>query len=259
LTAYNDFRFFRRKRRFRAMPLRDHFRPPLSDDWPWEGIHSAWANAIASHLNHGILPPNYYALPLIKRGSQIEIDVATLQRDEPRPAAEGGTATAVWTPPRPAWSEMVDFTDLDVFEVQVIRRQGGPQLRATVELISPANKDRPSNRHAFALKCASYLTRGISVVLVDVVTERSATLYTQVEQELGLTVVGPKQPLGNLYAVAYRMLLVSGRHQLEAWPEPLAVGSPLPVMPLWLDVDFSVPLQLEETYAAACDSLRMPR
>lgn len=240
------------------MPLRDHFRPPLSDDWPWEGVHSAWATAIAGHLNQGVLPPDYYALPLIKRGSQIEIDVATLRREAPVPSLEGGTATAVWTPPSPEWSETVDFTDLDVFEVQVVRRRGGPQLRATVELISPANKDRPSNRHAFAVKCASYLNRGVSVVLVDVVTERSAHLYTQVENVLGLTGIPPRQAPSNLYAVAYRMLLVNGRHQLDAWPQPLTVGSPLPTMPLWLDIDFSVPLRLEDTYVAACDSLRMP-
>ena len=62
------------------MPLLDHFRAPLSEDWPWEGFHAAWASAIAAGLNRGVLPPDYYALPLIKRGSQIEIDVATLHR-----------------------------------------------------------------------------------------------------------------------------------------------------------------------------------
>ena len=50
------------------MPLLDHFRSSFSEDWPWESIHAAWANAIAANLNGGLLPPDYYALPLIKRG-----------------------------------------------------------------------------------------------------------------------------------------------------------------------------------------------
>src|SRR5205085_886649 len=96
------------------------------------------------------------------------------------PSRDAGAATAVWTPPQPSLSEAVDFTDLDVFEVQVVRRLGGPQLRAAIELVSPANKDRPSNRQAFAVKCASYLNRGVAVVLVDVVTERSANLHAEI-------------------------------------------------------------------------------
>lgn len=233
------------------MALRDYFRPPLSDDLPWEGVHSAWANAIAAHLNRGILPSDYYAIPQIKRGSQIEIDVATLRHEGSPASGRGDAGTAVWSPARPALSETVDFTDLDVFEVQVLRRLGGPQLRATVELISPANKDRPSNRHAFAVKCASYLNRGVSVVLVDVVTERSANMHAAILDVLRLSGVPAWEPPEHLYAVAFRMILVSGRHQLEAWREPIRVGAALPVMPLWIDVDLSVPLDLESSYTAS--------
>jgi hypothetical protein len=230
----------------------------MAEDWPWDSIHSAWANAIAKDLNQGILPPDYYALPLTKRGSQIKIDVATLHREGSPASGEGSVATAVWTPPQPSLSETVDFTDLDVFEVQVLRRLGGPQLRAAIELVSPANKDRPSNRHAFAVKCASYLNRGVSVVLVDVVTERSANLHSEILDVVRLTGVPFWQSPTNLYAVAYRMRRIDGLHRLEAWPEPLAVGTPLPTLPLWLDIGRSVPLTLERTYEAARESLRMP-
>jgi hypothetical protein len=240
------------------MPLRDHFQPPFADDWPWDGFHSAWANAIAAHLNHGVLPAGYYAIPQIKRGSQIEIDVATLRRADGAPPADAATATAVWSPPRPGLSEIVDFTDLDVFEVQILRRQGGPQLRAAVELVSPANKDRPSNRHAFAVQCASYLNRGVSVVLIDVVTERLANMHAAILDVVRLTEVPAWQSPTHLSVVSYRMTLVNGKHQLDAWHEPLALGAPLPTAPLWLDADLFVPLSLEPAYQAACESLRMP-
>jgi len=240
------------------MPLRDHFQSPFGDDWPWDGFHSAWANAIASHLNHGLLPKGYYAIPQIKRGSQIEVDVATLQSPRTSSQAPGGTATAAWTLPPPGLSEVVDFTDLDLFEVQILRRQGGPQLRAAVELISPANKDRPSNRHAFAVKCASYLNRGVSVMLLDVVTEQLANMHAAILDVMRLTEIPAWQSPTHLSVVSYRMTLIDGKHKLDAWHEALALGAALPQAPLWLDADLHVPLSLEPTYEAACDALRIP-
>ncbi len=237
------------------MPLRDHFLPLFGDDWPWDGFYCGWANAITAHLNRGILPKGYYAIPQIKRGSQIEIDVATLQAQGASAGAPSGTAAVAWTLPRPGLSEVVDFTDLDLFEVQILRRLGGPQLRAAIELVSPSNKDRPSNRHAFAVKCASYLNRGVSVVLIDVVTERLANMHAAVLDVMRLTEVPAWQSPTHLSVVSYRMTLVNGKHQLDGWHEALTLGGSLPTAPLWLDADLHVPLSLEPTYEAACEAL----
>ncbi len=244
------------------MPLLDHFRPPLGDDWPWDGVHSAWAVAIASQLNDGVLPADYYAIPLVKRGGQVEIDVAGFQRENgtafhatQSDAAE--VATAVWAPPAPAGSVFVDFSALDVFEIQVVRRLGGPQLRAAVELVSPSNKDRPSNRHAFAVKCASYLHRGVSVVVVDVVGARKANLHAEVLDVTGYRDESVWRSPTDLYATAYRALRADEQTRIEYWTESLSLGADLPTMPLWLDVDLCMPLGLEESYRTACQSLRL--
>src|SRR5688572_9373201 len=60
-----------------------------------------------------------------------------------------------------------------------------------------------------------------------------------------------------LYAVAYRAVPVRKSPRLEAWPEPLAIGQPLPVLPLWLSLDLFLPLRLEDSYLATCQSLRI--
>ena len=52
-----------------------------------------------------------------------------------------------------------------------------PRLVAAIELISPANKDRPEHRSQFTSKCAALLRQGVSLVLVDVVTARNVNLY----------------------------------------------------------------------------------
>src|SRR2546421_9426601 len=114
------------------MPLLDHFASQLNDAWPWDGIHANWATKIADQLNAGPLPPDYHAISLIKRGQEVEIDVAAL-REESRPSSpQSERATAVWTPPRPSATTPVAFEEEDLFEVQVIRRFGGARLRAAV-------------------------------------------------------------------------------------------------------------------------------
>jgi hypothetical protein len=186
------------------------------------GFHSAWATGMAQGLNRALLPAEYYAIPNVQLGGQVEIDVATLERSG---ATDGraSVATAVWAPPRPAAVLPVEFVHMDVFEVQVLREFGGPQLRAAIELVSPGNKDRPSQRRAFAVKCASYLSRGVSVIVIDTVidtvTERMADLHRELLEVLRLTHEPAWRSPSNLYAVAYRTAESNGRDSLEIWPE----------------------------------------
>jgi hypothetical protein len=96
------------------------------------------------------------------------------------------------------------------------------------------------------------------VVLVDVVTERLANLHAELFQFLGLNGQPPWESPTHLYSVAYRIKASNGQRYLEIWPESLALGAPLPTMPLWLDGGLCVPLRLEESYAATCAALRIP-
>ena len=45
--------------------------------------------------------------------------------------------------------------------------------------------------------------------------------------------------------------------QTEVWPATLAVGQALPVLPLALDAEISLPLDLEATYLTACQRRRL--
>jgi hypothetical protein len=61
----------------------------------------------------------------------------------------------------------------------------------------------------------------------------------------------------HLCAVAYRSVASRRSTRVEVWPRRLAVGSELPTLPLWIDVDVCLPLPLEKTYEAACHALRI--
>ncbi|OAI50078.1 hypothetical protein AYO44_18050, partial [Planctomycetaceae bacterium SCGC AG-212-F19] len=185
------------------MPLLDHFHPPLRGHRHWEGFHHAWAANIAQHLNREVLPPDFFAESEISLGPNLEIDVANFEVKDGREASASSTATAVWAPAKPLLSFPVDFARLDVCEVRVYEELGGPQLRAAIELVSPANKDRPASRRTFAAKCAGYLKHAVAVVMVDVVTERTANLHQDLLEALEVS-QSPWESPTQLYAVAYR-------------------------------------------------------
>src|SRR3954453_9378401 len=60
-----------------AMPLLDHFHPPVSERRSWEGFHGLWAAALVEKLNRDVLAEEYYADMQVHVGSAVEVDVAT--------------------------------------------------------------------------------------------------------------------------------------------------------------------------------------
>jgi hypothetical protein len=238
------------------MPLLDHSRPPLSQRRHWDSFHGAWAEAIALRLNQSLLPERFVAEARVKLGGQVEIGVGTFaEGNGSAVSASGGVAT--WAPPKLAATAALDFRDPDIFEVQVLCEEQGPRLVAAIELVSPANKDRPANRRMFAVKCASYLNSGVSVILIDVVTERAGNLYAELLALLQAPVTTLGQDVRDLYAVAHRTVTAPSGLQLETWAFSLSVGASLPTLPLWLQPDLCLPLDLEATYEAACRARRI--
>jgi hypothetical protein len=239
------------------LPLLDHFNPPLHGPRRWEGFHHSWATFIAQQLNQETLPPDYFAESEISLGPELEIDVATMELG---PREKAVPTTAVWSPAKPKISVAVDFSRLDGYEIRIYEELGGgAELRAAIELVSPANKDRAGSRLTFAAKCAGHLQHGIGLMIVDVVTSRRANLHRDVLDVLEAS--GRKadwKSSTDLYAVAYRAVTVRKKPRVEAWPEVLELGKALPEMPLWLHWDLSVPVDLEASYLATCRSLRIP-
>jgi hypothetical protein len=249
------------------MPLRDHFRSPLNDRRSWDALHGQWPAMLVIALNRR-LPASYVAEPRIHLGS-FEIDVGTSKDKEAASRADtaesgetgnGGVATALWAPPWPTLSAETDLPNQDEYEILVHEDTRPRRLVAAVEIVSPSNKDRPEHRRAFVGKCADLLRTGVCVSIVDVVTTRQFNLYGDV-----LELIGQSDPsrasVGPIYSATCRTRPPaapgSGPARLEAWAHPLAVGQPLPTLPLWIDESRAVPLELESTYEETCRVLRI--
>lgn len=244
------------------MPLRDHFRSPLDDKRSWDELHGLWPGMMVLDLN-GKLPRQYAAGPSVHLGGYFEVDVAACEEGEPGGVAvdegqgAGGVATATWAPPRPTLALSCDLPEQDEYEVRVYDTRRGRRLVAAVELVSPSNKDRPESRRAFVGKCAGLLRQRVSVAIVDVVTTRRANLYGELLEWIGQAdpAWSPEPP--SQYATVCRWREEGMSWRLETWAHHLAVGQPLPTLPLWLTDDLAVPLDLEATYEQTCRGLRI--
>src|SRR4029079_2665694 len=134
------------------MPLLDHFHPPLSTQRHWESFHTTWATAIADALNEEWLPEGYFAEEQLHPAARVEIDVATFEENASAGRA-GGVALVgprTYAPPTPTWT--IPNVVIEGSELLVFSSEGGPTLVGAVELVSPANKDRPESRRAFTIK-----------------------------------------------------------------------------------------------------------
>lgn len=238
------------------MPLRDHFHPPGEYLASWEEVHGAWPATIAYRLNT-TLPQQYRSGVKVHLGTLIEVDVATYDRDgpaHPDSGSTGGTSPA-WQADSPTLLlETEELTPAE-YEVRVYDSQRGQRLVAAVELVSPSNKDRPQSRKAFVDKCHAMLQQDVCVAIVDIVTSYSANLYSELAARLG----APPPPFADasIYAVTCHKRPARRGVRVYAWPHELAVGSPLPTLPLFLSDSFSVPLELEKTYEDTCRGLRI--
>ena len=220
------------------MPLLDHFRPPLSPNFPWKGFHARWASAIADALND-VLPDYYLAAAQVDFGPRIETASA--------PPIEPALA-----PPQ----AILPMTFPVEFGVDVFHLEGGTRLAAAVELVSPGNKDRPEARRQFAAKCSFYASSGVGLIVVDVVTARHSRPFDEL-----MALLGPARPVpeaGPLTAASFRPVRIDGMDSLEVRVDTLEVGGVLPELPLALGGLGHVMLDLEATYEDARRHSRLP-
>lgn len=250
------------------MPLLDHFRPPIALHHQWASFHARWAVALADDLNRR-LPRRFLAENQVQLGRRVEADVVEFDQEYSREEEPGGhfssnggggavvaVAPEVYAPPAPAMSIGVVFQD--AIEVRVYDQARDRRVVAVIELVSPANKDRPDERETFALKSLGYLKAGIGLVVLDIVTDMDFNLHDEIVRASRSDDRFRMPASPATYAVAYRPVHRNGENLLDIWPHEFRVGAPLPTVPLALKGYGCVPVDLEATYTEACERSRIP-
>jgi len=203
--------------------------------------------------------------PGVHIGSLAELDIATFQEPPPEwePDADGGGAggtavtQVVWAPATATLEAEADWRGVDEYQVQVYDVTRSRELVASIQIVSPSNKDRPAHRSTFATKCAGMLANDVSVVILDFVTERESNLYADLLGVVSATDPKLPAPPQGIYAVACRRRRIKRKRKLETWYHPLVIGQPMPTLPLWITERLAVPLELELLYEQTLKALRI--
>jgi hypothetical protein len=96
------------------------------------------------------------------------------------------------------------------------------------------------------------------VSLVDVATIRDFNLYADLLEFGGGNDPALERQPPSIYAATIRGRKRPRRRSLlETWFYPMHIGQPLPALPIWLDVDLSIDLELKSSYEQTCRFLRI--
>jgi hypothetical protein len=226
----------------------------LVNDGIFHDFHTAWIAAIRAELNSGLLPNGFYALAEQHTGHAIA-DVLTLHADpsEPElsagPSGAGGIAVAD-APPRVRRHRTLEALTARQRSV-AIRHASGHRLVALIEIFSRGNKDRPRNIDEFVDEAAEALNHDVNLLLIDLFPPPGPNdpygIHEFIQQRFAPSKEAYDLPSDEpLTLAAY----VAGS-PVDAYLEHVAVGKPIPDMPLFLHPDRYINAPLEHTYASA--------
>jgi hypothetical protein len=218
-------------------------------------FHEAWIIELRNALNRGRLPAGFFAMADQIVDGPIP-DVITLQQRKPGPpnAASGGVAVA----DAPPQARFVRSAEPDIYASRAnriaIRHELGDVV-AMIEIISPGNKNSVHALRTFVQKAQDLLYSGVNLLIVDLFppTVRDPQ---GIHKQIWDTVICEdfELPADKPLTVAAYAAGVPKK----AYVEPVAVGDPLPPLPIFLHQGIYVPAPLDESYAATWDSCPEP-
>ena len=228
------------------MPIHDWSRKPVG---LFHHFHQQWVGSICNALNAGCLPKGYYAL-LEQHAAGVIPDVVTLERG-PRsrecPDSPGGIAVSE-APPKTRFISQA--TDEDMYAAKADRIAIFNPLGdvvAVIELVSPGNKNSRHALRSFVETTLDFLRQAVNILIIDLFPPSKRdpqgihkVIWDEIREE-------PFElpPDQQLTLAAY-----SSGVPKKAYVEPIAVGDPLPDMPVFVDSTSYIFAPLESTYLA---------
>ena len=220
----------------------------------FHAFHRSWIVHMSESLNAGILPENYYAMPEQHAG-QVNPDVLTLKLGEEASERGPGESIAVAEAP-PQVSVIMTANEQATYRLArrtlTIRHSSDHRVVAMIEVVSPANKDRPQSVRDFVNKSAGVLARGYHLLVLDL-------LPSGVHDPEGMHGAIWDELMGQTYLVPEDRPLTLAAYVADALPracvEPVRLDQTLPDMPLFIDTDHYVNVPLESTYQMAVNGM----
>ena len=232
------------------MPIHDWSRVPAG---LFHHFHQGWTVAICDALNAGRLPKGFYAL-IEQSTAGVYPNLITLDRGPRAGGRRNGPAgIAVATVP-PKTRFVTQTSDEDGYAAKANRiaihhRLG--DVVAAIEIVSPGNKNSRHSLESFVGKTLDFLHQGVHLLIIDLFPP-SRRDPQGIHQAIWSEIRDEPFELPSdqrLTLVAYTAGAVK-----KAYIDLVAVGEPLPDMPLFLDPDTYVLAPLEAAYLAAWET-----
>jgi hypothetical protein len=226
-----------------VMPIHDWTRVRANR---FHDFHQHWTVAIANALNGGRLPPGYFAMVEQKSGRP-EPDVITLELNPPAGPASTGMAIHLH-PPQTRFMMNTEAARYARKANRITVRHPDGEVVAVIEVVSPGNKGSRQALRQFARKAVAFLQAGVDLLIVDLFPPSRRdpqgihkVIWDRLDDEP--CALPPDKPL--------TLAAYVDNTETIAYVEPVAVGDPLPDMPIFLSAAYYVPCPLEETYQKA--------
>jgi Protein of unknown function (DUF4058) len=233
------------------MPIHDWTRVRANR---FHDFHQSWTIAIRNALNAGQLPPGYFAM-IEQTAGRTQADVITLDLNPPAGGMSTGGLAVAEAPPKTRFVTRSEAEGYARKANRITVRHPDGDVVAVIEIVSPGNKDSRHAINAFARKAVEFLQAEVHLLIVD------------------LFPPGPRDPQG-IHKVIWDRLhdepfelppdkpltlaAYTVSTEIVAYVEPVAVGDPLPDMPVFLTGDRYVPCPLESTYQTAWSQFPAP-
>ena len=233
------------------MPLHDWTRVTPN---AFHSFHVFWITAFSNALNHGLLPPGYFALPE-HIAPPFAPDIVTLStggrgsRASPATRPSGG-GLAVATPVEATLSAGPRKQQRPPQRRVVVRHAEGRQLVAVIEIVSPGNKARAEAIRSLVDKAVALLDNGIHVSIADV-HPNPRRLPRGFGGAIWRAVRGAEAEYIPNYSRTHSAFAARDGGGCLAQLQSSEVGAALPNLPLYLTPEGGVELPLEAIYQAA--------
>lgn len=237
------------------MPVHDWSR---AEPGIFHDFRHGWISTIGRLLNDRVLPTDYYALAerfAVRQGIDSLTGLDSRERPERDagrdPVGTGGTVRLA--PPR---LQPIAQSDAECYRRKQssvgIRSAGDDRLVAVVEVVSPGNKSTRRALEQLMKMAAEFLERSVHLLIVDLFPpgrHDPAGIHGAIWDYIdGRPYSSP--PDRPLTVAAYESAAMT-----RTYVERLAVGDPLPEMPLFLEPGGCVEVPLEDSYRSAWEAV----
>ncbi len=225
-------------------------------------FHHEWITTIKRSLNAGLLPSGYYAMAeqiagglgpdVLTLGDHSESTTGDSELDNDR-VSNGAGGLAVASPK----TRFTAKSEMELYAQRrsrvVIRHRSGDDVVAIIEIVSPGNKSSRNGLNSFVNKTIEILKSEIHMLIIDLFPPGPrdpngihGAIWGEIEED---------QPFRLPSDEPLTLVSYSANLELEAFIEPVAVGKPLPDMPLFLQRHRHLLVPLEQTYQAAFEGV----